>query len=118
MGMLDKALNLCSAMAYNGTPAIVDLGIANPGPGYQIKGRLQMADAEGMSALVIKTGATSGTATTTLATIPCTFTQANAGFNFTLPPAGLLQFVTVSFTGLSAGTVTDCSLMLDHQTAQ
>jgi len=117
MGMIDKQLNLCSAMAYNGTPAVIDLGAANLGPGAQIKGRLQGSEVTGMTALVILTGSTSSPATT-IATIPCTHTQANAGFNFTLPPQGLLRYMTVSFTSISAGTITDCSLMLDHQTAQ
>ena len=117
MGMIDKALSFCSAMAYNGTPAVIDLGTTNPGPGYQIKGRLQGSGVTGMPALVILTGSTSSPSTT-IDTIPCTHTQANAGFNFTLPPAQLLRYVTVAFTNISAGTITDCSLMLDHQTAQ
>lgn len=118
MGMIDKALQFCDNMAFGGTPAVVNLGDDfNPGAGVTLKGRLQGSGVTGMTALVINTGATSGTATTVVDTLACTAAQANAGFNFNLPITGMQQYVTVAFTGITAGTILDCSLNLNVQTA-
>lgn len=118
MGMLDKQLNFCSAMAYNGTPAVVDLGSTfQPASGHTIKGRIQGASVVGLAALVILTGTVPGTVTTVVDTIACTAAQCNAGFNFQLPAAGLSRYVTIGLTSISAGTIVDASLMLNHQTA-
>lgn len=117
MGMIDNELVFCSAMAYNGTPEVIDLGLTfKPGVGRDIIGRLKTTGATGMTDLVILTGTTSSPATT-IATLACTHTQANAGFNFRLPVDLLSRYVTVSFTSLGAGTVTYCGLGLDQQSA-
>jgi hypothetical protein len=108
MGMLDKSLLWLNSEAYNATPAPIDLGEAvNPGGGKSIDAFIVCAakDMAGTTALVIKGGTTSAGATgTTLATLVVTHTQINAGFNFRLPHTGLLRFVTISLTNVSAGT--------------
>ena len=119
MGFLDKELLFLDGEAYNATPAVLDIGYAfQPGSGAQLRGRISCAgeDAAGATHLVITTGATSGLGTT-IATLPMTHTQMNAGFNFNIPITGLLQFVTISLTGASAGTGITAGLALDVQTA-
>jgi len=120
MGMLDSALLFCNSMAHGGTPAVLNLGTAfNPGGGNKLKGFVKCSgkDMAGTTALVVKTGTTSVTASTTVATIPMTHTQANAGFNFELPITDLKQYVTISFTGISAGTGIYAGLEPVNQTA-
>lgn len=120
MGMLDSSLLFLNAGAYNAAPAVLDMGSSfNPGAGNKLKGFVKCAskDMAGTTALVIKTGDTSGTATTTVDTIAMTHTQANAGFNFELPVTGLQRYVTISFTGVIAGTSITAGLEPVNQTA-
>lgn len=121
MGMLDTSLLWMNNAAYNATPTPLDLGTAfNPGAGVKLKGFIKCSgkDMTGTTALVIKTGTTTGGATgTTLATIAMTHAQANAGFNFELPTTGLLRWVTFSLTGVGAGTGIYAGLEPVNQTA-
>ena len=121
MGMLDKKLLWLYAAAYNATPTPIDLGVAShAGDGAQLRGRISCGggDMTGTTALVIKTGTTSAGATgTTIATLPMTHTQANAGFNFNIPMDNLLQWVTISLTGVTAGTLITAGLSLDVQSS-
>jgi hypothetical protein len=119
MGFQDKELLFLDDEDYDASPAVIDIGYAfQPGSGYQLRGRVSCAggDAAGTTALVITTGATSGLGTT-VATLPMTHTQMNAGFNFNLPITGLLRYIGISLTGASAGTGITAGLALDVQTA-
>lgn len=119
MGFLDKELLFLDAAAYTATPEVLDIGYAfQPGSGAQLRGRISCAggDAAGTTALVITTGATSGLGTT-VATLPMTHTQMNDGFNFNIPITGLLRYVGMSLTDISAGTGITAGLALDVQTA-
>lgn len=120
MGMLDKSLLWLDNAAYNATPVVLNLGTAfNPGGEKKLKGFVKCSgkNMAGTTALVIKTGTTSGTASTTIATIPMTHTQANKGFNFELPITDLKQYVDIAFTGASAGTGIYAGLEPVNQTA-
>lgn len=121
MGFLDKEMLFLDDADHDDTPAVLDIGYAfNPGSGAQLRGFISCADgdAAGTTALVIKTGATSATAAdTTVATLAMTHTQMNAGFNFNIPITGLLRYVTMSLTSISAGGGITAGLVLDVQTA-
>jgi hypothetical protein len=117
----DNSLSFCTDMAHNGTPAVVDLkdtynagGAVNPLEGFVV---CSAADAVGMTALVLKTGTTSSPSTT-IATIPLTHTQVNAGIcRFAVPRKDLKRYMTISFTGISAGTRINAGLVMDVQDA-
>jgi len=120
--MLDKSLLFLDNEAYNATPKVIDMGTSfNPGHGTRLQGFISSGpgDVAGLTALVIKTGATSGAATTTVDTIVMTHTQVNTGSGrkFSIPTDGLQQFVTITLTGASAGTGITAGLALDVQSA-
>ena len=119
MGFLDKELLFLDDADYDDTPAVLDIGYAfQPGSGAQLRGRISCGggDAAGATHLVITTGATSGLGTT-IATLPMTHTQMNAGFNFNIPITGVLRYLGMSITSISAGTEITAGLALDVQTA-
>jgi hypothetical protein len=119
--ILDKQLLFMDNGAFGDTPAVLNLGntFRPEGAIGDIKGRVVCAagDAAGTTALVLKTGTTAGGASTTIATYPMTHTQMNKGFNFVVPPDNLKQYLTIAFTGISAGTKITAGLVLDTQTA-
>ena len=118
--MQDKQMMFLDEDAYDTTPEVLDLGITfHPGAGNMLKGRISSSqgDVAGMTAMVIKTGSTAATATTTIATLPITAAMVNAGHNFSMPLDELQQFATIALTGATAGTGITAGLQWDVQTA-
>ena len=118
--IFDKTLLFFDSAAFNATVNVLDLRNAfrPEGDMTSIKGRIVCAggNAAGATALTIITGTTNNPATT-IATLPMTHTQMNAGFNFTIPADNLKRYLKIGITGISAGTKITAGLVLDTQTA-
>lgn len=118
MGMLDKTMLWMNDVAYNATPAVIDLGGAGyfEGRGVPLQGFIQCAagDAADVVAVVVKTGSTTSPSTT-VATIVTTAAKVNAGFRFSIPPESMLRYSTISLTSISAGTHITAGMAFDTQ---
>ena len=109
--IFDSKQMFADALAYGGTPTVVDLGPAEPGPGKPIRIQCSGNGLAGVTGLTITDGTTS-TAADACMTVTVTHTELNdTGIRFDLPN-DVKQYVKVALAGTpSAGTWT-CGVIL------
>jgi len=100
----DALLTIANGLAYNGTTTPVSLKVTKTGPGKPLYVNVIGNGLVAATGITIKTGATSGTATTTIATHTIALATLNKGFSVQLPH-NVDKWVDVALTGsASAGT--------------
>jgi hypothetical protein len=113
----DNAGVFASALAYNGTAEVVDLGATRKGIGTPIKCFIAGHTLTAVSAVVILDGTTSSPATTRMTWVIAA-AALNAGpIEFYLPD-NIQRYVTISLTGATTGGTWDCGIADGVQTAR
>ena len=115
--ILDKFMLWADDLAHNGTVTELDLGAAEPGKGEPIECFIQGTSMAGVTAVVISSGSTSGSLTTTV-THAITAAEINAGPVRFYLPMDVGRYVSIALTGASAGTWTAGIVLGSTQTAR
>jgi hypothetical protein len=115
--LTDDKVMFAEALAYGGTPNVIDLGATAKAIGQPIKCFIVGHSLAGVTAIVVNDGTTSSPATTRM-TIVVSAATLNAGvFEFYLP-ANTQRYITLAApTGGSGGTYT-AGIVLGSQTAK
>lgn len=113
----DNDSMFASALAYNGTAAVIDLGATRKAIGQPIKCFIAGHGLTAVSAVVIVDGTTSSPATTRMTWVIAA-AALNAGpIEFYLPD-NCQRYVTISLTGATTGGTWDCGISTGVQTAR
>jgi hypothetical protein len=113
----DNGLMFASALAYNGTAEVIDLGGTRRGIGQPIKCFIAGHTLTAVSAVNIVDGTTSSPATTRVIWT-CAAAALNAGpIEFYLPD-NIQRYVTITLTGATTGGTWDCGIVDGVQTAR
>lgn len=114
--IMDSLGTFADALAYGGSPTVVNLGSEKAGPGNPLNIIVKGTGLVAATGFTIKTGATAGAATTLVDTYAFTSAQLNAGVRVTLTTT-VNKFVALALTGsVSAGTWTATIQNDDGQT--